>query len=60
MKTFNVMMNVGKAKYLVSFHNGINKHTDGSIFFDARIFKNKKDLKNFTDNLLKDNYKPTN
>ena len=28
MKTFNLMYNVGKAKYVVNYHNGIKKHKD--------------------------------
>lgn len=51
MKTFNVIHNVGHAKYVVNFHNGIKKHNDGSDFFDIAIFSNKKKLKTFTDNL---------
>lgn len=46
-KTYNIAKNVGKAKYVVSYHNGKTKHRDGSPFFDLRIFKNKSDLSNF-------------
>ena len=42
MKTFNLMYNVGKAKYVVNYHNGIKKHKDDSPFYDIGIFKNKK------------------
>lgn len=56
MKTFNIMLNVGKAKYLVNFHNGEKTHKDGSQFFDAQIFKNKVKLKEFTDSLKKEGY----
>ena len=41
MKRYNLMHNIGKAKYVVNFHDGIKKHKDGSDFFDIRIFKNK-------------------
>ena len=52
--TYNVMHNVGKAKYLVSYNYGIEKHKDGSDFFAIRIFKNKKDLYKFEIQLKKD------
>ena len=56
MKKFHTKSNIGKAKYLVSFHDGIKTHPDGSEFFDAKIFKNKKKLKIFTDNLKNNGY----
>jgi hypothetical protein len=56
MKIFNIKHNVGKVRYLVSFHNGIKKHKDGSIFFDIAIFKNKKKLNEFISYLLKNGY----
>jgi hypothetical protein len=34
--------NVGTAKYVVNYHDGIKKHNDGSPFFDVAIFSNKK------------------
>ena len=60
MKTYNTMQNVGKAKYLVNHHNGVSTHKDGSRFFDIAMFKNKKDLNNFTKDLDNKGYKPTN
>ena len=51
MKTFNLMSNIGKAKYVVNYHDGEKKHCDGSNFFDIAIFKNKKKLNTFTDQL---------
>ena len=51
------MQDVGSAKYVVSFHNGIKVHKDGSKFFDVKIVKNKKDLKLVTNNLLANGYK---
>jgi hypothetical protein len=52
MKTFNIMYNVGKSKYIVRFHNGEKIHTDGSKFFDINIFKNKKTLNKFVSELI--------
>jgi hypothetical protein len=56
MKTFYLMFNVGKVKYLVNFHNGIKTYKDGSPFFDIGCFKNKKKLNAFIKDLKKDGY----
>ena len=57
MKTFNVMTNIGTAKYVVNLHNGEKTHKDGSQFFDIEIFKNRKALAAFVSGLLKAGYK---
>lgn len=41
-KLYNVKYNVGKVKYLISYHDGIKKHKDGSRFFDIHTESNKK------------------
>jgi len=41
MRVFNEQENIGKAKYVVNFHDGISQHKDGCPFFDIKIFKNK-------------------
>jgi hypothetical protein len=56
-KTYNVMHNVGKSKYVVNFHNGEKTYSDGSPFFDIEIFKNLKGLKAFTKKLESEGYK---
>ena len=56
MKIFNIQYNIGRAKYVVNFHNGINTHKDGSPFFDINIFKNKKKLNAFLNVLKTDGY----
>lgn len=56
MKTFYQQDNIGKAKYTISFHNGIDTHKDGSPFFGIKIFSNKKKLNNFRTELIKDGY----
>lgn len=56
MKLFNTNTNIGKAKYVVSSHDGIKKHTDGSMFFDIQIFKNKKDFIKYQKELEADGY----
>lgn len=44
MKTLNVMQNVGKAKYLINYHDGISTNRDGSPFYGVRICSSKKKL----------------
>ena len=48
--------NIGKCKYTVSFHNGIDKHKDGSKFYSIKIFKNKPSLFKFINKLKKEGY----
>ena len=43
-KTFYVQNGIGKAKYCLSYHDGVSTHKDGSPFFALAIFKNKKKL----------------
>jgi hypothetical protein len=47
----NIMYNVGKAKYLVSYSDGSKTHKDGSEFFDVAIFKSKKAMYQFITSL---------
>lgn len=56
---YNLQYNIGKAKYVVNFHNGIKKHKDGSKFFDIKIFSNKKDRDIFIDSLIQQGYTET-
>lgn len=56
-KSFSTTQNVGKAKYLVSFTDGIQTHKDGSSFFDIRIFNNKRKLNAFEKGLRFAGYK---
>ena len=41
-KLCKVMYNVGKVKYLISYHDGEKTHKDGSPFFDIHTESNKK------------------
>ena len=52
MKTYNVKYGIGKAKYVVSYSDGTKRHNDGSKFFDIKVFDNKKELHNFTKELI--------
>jgi hypothetical protein len=56
MKEFRLKHNVGKVKYLVSYHDGVKKHKDGSKFFDIACFQNKVKLRAFTQSLVSQGY----
>ncbi len=56
VKVYNTMRNVGRAKYLVNYHDGIKSNKDGSPFFDIAIFSNQKELKQFVSQLKNDGY----
>ena len=53
---FNVLYNIGKAKYVVNYHDGQKTHQDGSAFFDIAIFRNKRKLEAFVRELRKKGY----
>jgi hypothetical protein len=57
MKRYNIMYNVGSSKYVINSHDGIQKHRDGSDFFDIRLFKNKKKFNAAIKQLEADGYK---
>lgn len=50
------MHNVGRAKYVVNFHDGVKTHRDGSEFFDIAIFSNKKKMNDFIKDLQANGY----
>lgn len=56
-KRYKGMSGVGKAKYVVNYHDGEKKHEDGSDFYDISIFKNKKDANKFVKQLDDEGYK---
>lgn len=56
MKRYRLNYNIGKVKYAISYHDGVQKHNDGSDFFGIATFKNKKDFAKFEKELLKDGY----
>ena len=57
-KYFDHMMNVGKCKDVVNYHDGEKKHADGSDFYDIRIFSNKKERDKFIKSLKGEGYAP--
>lgn len=54
--TFSVTSNVGKAKYVVNYHDGIAVHTDSSPFFNVKILKSKPELNQFVNELIELGY----
>lgn len=56
MKEFNLMFNVGRAKYVINYHDGKKLHKDGSRFFDILLFRNKRKFEKAIKNLLVDGY----
>jgi len=56
MKTFYIQYNIGKAKYVINYHDGESTHNDGSAFFAIAIFKNKKKLEDFVSGLVESGY----
>lgn len=56
MKRFRTQFNVGKVKYLVSYHDGQKTHNDGSDFFDIACFSNKRKMEVFITGLLASGY----
>jgi hypothetical protein len=56
MKKFYRQDNIGKVKYTISFHDGVQTHKDGSPFFGIACFKNKRKLNAFTKNLINNGY----
>ena len=58
-KQFNTMTNIGRAKYVVNYHDGIKKHNDGSDFYDIAIFKSKKKFYGFIIELVNKGYVET-
>jgi hypothetical protein len=57
MKTYREQQNIGKAKYTVSYHDGVKTHKDGSEFFDIAIFSNKKKKDAFVRTLESQGYR---
>ena len=56
MKKYRITYNVGKVKYLVSYHDGTKFHKDGSEFFDIATFSNKHKFAKFVQELNEQGY----
>ena len=48
-----------RAQHVVSFHDGVKVHKDGSPFFDIRIFSNRIKKEKFIKKLLQFGYVET-
>lgn len=56
MKKYNTQRNVGKARYVINYHDGVKKHADGSDFFDIHICSNKVCFNAFVQSLKNTGY----
>lgn len=56
MKQYRVQDKIGKARHVVSFHDGQKTHQDGSAFFDISIFSNARKRDKFINELKRDGY----
>jgi hypothetical protein len=56
LKVFRVRDSIGKARHVVSFHNGVKTHADHSPFFDIQICGNKRARHKFVKLLLAEGY----
>jgi len=54
---YYIQHNIGLAKYVLNFYDGIKKHKDGSNFYDIAIFHNKKELERTIKGLREKGYK---
>lgn len=59
MKQYQIHYNVGTVKYLVSFHDGVKTHPDGTPFFDVRTFRSKNEMQAFIRKLQSQEYTNT-
>jgi len=56
VKKYNVQYRIGHAKYVVNSYSG-KKYKDGSDFYDISIFKNKKDLAKYEQELQREGFR---
>lgn len=56
-KLYTTQMNVGRAKYVLNYHDGSKTHKDGSPFYDIDIFSNRKDFDKAVKKLESEGYK---
>ena len=55
-KEYFVQHNIGKARYLVNYHDGIKTHKDGSRFYHIKIANNVTDLNSIIAKLNQQGY----
>jgi hypothetical protein len=56
-KDYYLQMNIGHAKYVVNYCDGVKTHKDGSRFYDMAIFRNKNKTNAFIKELSDKGYK---
>lgn len=56
VKFYRLTYNVGRIKYLVSYHNGVKTYHDGSPFSDIAFFSNQKAARKFIRSLKEQGY----
>lgn len=55
-KSFIVNPQIGRAKYSISYYDGVSTHKDGSPFYGLKIFHNKRELEQAIERLKADGY----
>lgn len=55
-KIYYTTDNIGKVKYTISYHDGVDTHKDGSPFFGIMTFSNKKKYEQAIKDLESDGY----
>lgn len=56
MKRKVYLMKLGRASHVVSFHDGVKTHRDGSPFYDIQVFRNEQKARNLLAKLLAEGY----
>lgn len=56
VKLFYIRDNIGRAKYTVNFHDGVQTYPDGSPFYGIEIFHNKRKRDQFIRSLKSAGY----
>lgn len=56
MKQYYIQENIGTAKYVVSYHDGVKTHKDGSPFYDIAIYKSSQAMYVFVNKLRSNGY----
>jgi hypothetical protein len=50
---------IGRARHVVTYHDGVKQHPDGSPFYDIHICRTARKLDTFVKELEKKGYRPT-
>jgi len=56
MKKYSIQYNIGSAKYVINYHDGVDKHKDGSEFWGIILFNNKRKFNKRIAELQKEGY----